>query len=182
MNFVTGELVRILNELLAASIRYEMSGMVGKVRNLAGTEPSDISQLDCSGFVEYVIYKTSEHNENLPSGSRRQRDEIANSYAEIDYATAAPMIDNTVRIGFRDAVWTTVNAIRRRSQVGHVWLVINGRTYESTSRINRNKGPKSLLWSERSDDADHFYTLGPSPSFAMGQFLYTGANRIAAMF
>jgi hypothetical protein len=73
MEFNTSNLVRVLNALMDADIKYEMNGMVGKVRNLAGTEPDEIHQLDCSGFVEYVIFKSTVHNVNMPSGSRRQR-------------------------------------------------------------------------------------------------------------
>lgn len=55
MQFDTIRLASVLDELLNATIRYEMRGNVGKVRPLSKSV-SQISQLDCSGFVEYVIY------------------------------------------------------------------------------------------------------------------------------
>ncbi|MCP5086867.1 MAG: hypothetical protein GY952_08715 [Rhodobacteraceae bacterium] len=171
MDFSTDTLVSVLGDLMTMDIRYEMNGMVGKVRNLAGTSPSQIRQLDCSGFVEYVIYRTTLHNHNLPSGSRRQRNFIERDHGEVDYSANASLLDNMVRIGFRDAVWSGRGEDRRRTGVGHVWLVINGITFESTSRGGRTQGPKSFAWDTRVDDADHFFTLGRAPEFRMKYML-----------
>ncbi|MCP5072564.1 MAG: hypothetical protein GY947_04620 [Rhodobacteraceae bacterium] len=171
MDFSTENLVSVLGDLMTMNIRYEMNGMVGKVRNLAGTSTSEIRQLDCSGFVEYVIYQTTIHHHNIPSGSRRQRNFIERDHDEVDYNANASLLDEMVRIGFRDAVWEGSGDNRRRTGVGHVWLVINGITFESTSRNGRNQGPKSFSWETRVDDADHFFTLGRAPNFRMAYML-----------
>ncbi|MEJ6708371.1 MAG: hypothetical protein QNK92_06165 [Amylibacter sp.] len=166
MEFNTSNLVSVLNALMGADIRYEMNRMVGKVRNLAGTESDRIRQLDCSGFVEYVIFKSTVHNVNMPSGSRRQRSFFEQGHTEVDYASNAPLIDNTVRVGFRDAEHEGHGKERHRTKAGHVWLVVNGTTFESTSRGGRRKGPKCFAWSARTKQAEHFFTLGPAPNFA----------------
>ena len=76
MQFDTLRLATVLDELLSSNIRYEMNGLVGKARPLS--QPvSSLSQLDCSGFVEYVIYHGTTDNVNLPSGSVTQRTRIA---------------------------------------------------------------------------------------------------------
>lgn len=179
MQFDTNKLVQVLDDLLNASIRYEMRGMVGKVRPLT-TSVSSIRQLDCSGFVEYVIYHGTTDHVNLPSGSVTQRQKIASDASHIaeDYLKHAELRDDIVRIGFRNTVAKrdSSGAVIRDSagnslkdQVGHVWLVINGRTYESTSKGGRAKGPKSLGWDERTSDADHFYKLGAAPRFGLKQ-------------
>jgi hypothetical protein len=166
MEFNTNNLVSVLNALMSANVRYEMNGMVGKVRNLSGTEPDEIRQLDCSGFVEYVIFKSTIHNVNMPSGSRRQRSFIERDHTEIDYASHAPLLDNTVRIGFRDAEHEGRGKERHRTKAGHVWLVLNGVSFECTSRGGRTQGPKCFNWNIRTEQADHFFTLGSAPNFA----------------
>ncbi len=171
MEFSTTELVSRLAKLFAANIRYEMSGMVGKVRPIT-RDPADIGQLDCSGFVEYVIYHTTTNRHDIPAGSRRQwswfRD---NGYAEVDYPTFAPRNDDVVRIGFRAAEHGRNDEGERvRTKAGHVWLVINGSTYESTTR-GRNNGVSSLNWDARTDQADAFYTLGSASGFMILRYL-----------
>lgn len=179
MQFNTIKLATVLDDLLASSIRYEMRGMVGKVKPLTKSV-SEISQLDCSGFVEYVIFQSTVDNVNLPSGSVTQRTKIASdgSHTRADYLKDAELRDDVVRIGFRDTIAKRDedgNLVRNsrgnveKKQVGHVWLVINGKTYESTSKGGRDKGPKSLKWDERKGDADHFYKLGAAPGFGLVQ-------------
>ncbi len=195
MQFDANKLATVLDKLLASSIRYEMRGMVGKVRPLSKSV-SDIQQLDCSGFVEYVIYHGTTDNVNLPSGSVTQRSKIASdaSHTVATYAKDAELRDDIVRIGFRKTIVkrdedgdivrnASGNAVK--DQVGHVWLVINGRTYESTSKGGRGKGPKSLKWDERTSDADHFYKLGAAPGFGliqMGNWLERELAPFTSMF
>lgn len=195
MQFDANKLVTVLDKLLSSSIRYEMRGMVGKARPLTKSV-SDIRQLDCSGFVEYVIYHGTTDNVNLPSGSVTQRSKIASdaSHTVADYLKEAELRDDIVRIGFRDTIAKRdeTGAVMRDSaghslkdQVGHVWLVINGSTYESTSKGGRGKGPKSLKWDERKSDADHFYKLGAAPGFGriqLGRWLERELEPLTSLF
>ena len=77
-----------------------------------------------------------------------------------------------VRIAFRDAVWEGEGGSRKRTKEGHVWLVINGLTYESTSKRGRAQGPKSFDWSTRTLSAHHCYSLGAAPHFAGVQMIH----------
>ncbi len=167
MEFNAMTLTSLLRDLLAAPIRYEMRGMVGKVRPIT-TPPSGIHQMDCSGFFEYVIYHATTGHHDLPAGSRRQWSWLRdNGYAEVDYRTFAPRLDDVVRAGFRAAEHGRNAAGERvRTRAGHVWLVINGATFESTTR-GGNNGPSSLHWEARVDEADAFFTLGPAPAFGL---------------
>ncbi|KIN77938.1 hypothetical protein [Sulfitobacter mediterraneus] len=191
MQFDTFKLATVLDELLNAPIKYQMKGNIGKVRPLS-TDVSNIKKLDCSGFVEYVIYKATTNNLNISSGSSNQRDDISNdaSHSVATYDTDAKLSDDIVRIGFRKTIIAKdsdgkivrkENGKPKKSQVGHVWLVINGQTYESTSRRPKTRGPKSLLWSERKDDADHFYKLGAAPGFGLAMLGIRTAMRISAL-
>ncbi|RYH08194.1 hypothetical protein [Tropicimonas sp. IMCC6043] len=173
MDFNTSELIDRLERLLAAPIRYEMRGMVGKVRPIS-TRPEDIRQLDCSGFFEYIIYHTTIGRHDIPAGSRRQWSWLRdNGYTEVDYATYAPRNDDVVRAGFRAAEHRRDHEGRRvRSRAGHVWMVINGATYESTTAVG-NDGVCSLNWEYRlkRDEVDAFFTLGTAPGFGLGRSL-----------
>ena len=181
INFDTARLHQLLVDLFAEDIHYERAKGRGKVANIRKTEPADLkgAGIDCSGFVQYVIRKlTSEHV--FPGGSINQKDWCKARFAKIDYKSNASLQDNYLRIGFRKTILgkiitprTDTTPVKRakKKQVGHVWLVINGQTYESTTKKDqfgkRNNGPASLQYSERNDDADFFYTLGPVPGFAL---------------
>ena len=181
IHFDTARLHQLLVDLYAEDIHYERAKGRGKVANISQTEPADLqgAGIDCSGFVQYVIRKlSSEHS--FPGGSINQKDWCKARFAKIDYESKAALQDNYLRIGFRKTILgkiitprtaTTPAKRAKKKQVGHVWLVINGQTYESTTKKDqfgkRNNGPASLQYSERNDDADFFYTLGPVPGFAL---------------
>lgn len=136
-------------------VRYEIGEGLGKIRRLSDA-PSTVTGLDCSGFVQYMIYRCTDPHVRIPAGSWHQEQYFRNNhYVEIPYADHAWKNDDVVRIGFRDR---TADLIR------HVWLVINGFTYESTKRAGRN-GPTSFHWSARTEQADNFYIVGPASNF-----------------
>ncbi len=181
MNFDTSTLAYLLFNLYAGHIRYDMTGSRGKAeprrRHVAWKKPSAISRLDCSGFVQYVIHESTTGGLRIPQGSMKQREWLAkngyNNYgryrsASAAYATLAQTSDDTVRIAFRNKIigsGTPTNPY----QVGHVWFVINGKTYESTATGGKAIGPKSLAWSVRRSIVDHFFLLGRVPGFSLHQ-------------
>ena len=57
--------------------------------------------------------------------------------------------------------------------VGHVWLTINGKTYECTTKYGNN-GPASFPFSARTNDVDAYYLLGSAPGF--GAYARLGAH------
>lgn len=184
MVFETPFLVDLLCDLFAGHIKYqrgtetiknakgkEIKRALGKASGKQGKKwksPSAIKGLDCSGFVQYVIHESTTHYYKIPQGSINQlnwlEEEGFHNYGKDAYENEAIKKDDTVRIAFR----------KRKSgnPVGHVWLVINGRTYESTPKKdetsnlkNKKIGPKSFKYSVRTDEVDHFYLLGRAPRF-----------------
>ena len=132
MDFNTIGMLDLLENLADGHVRYSIGPGVGKVSPLRRTEPENVRGLDCSGFSQYVIYRTSLHNVRIPQGSHRQETWFQdNDYTSINYSDEAYKLDNMVRIGFR---------ARTHSLIRHVWLSINGQTYECTTRPLR-KGP-----------------------------------------
>lgn len=155
------------NSLRDGHVRYEIGQGLGKVRRLSNA-PSTVTGLDCSGFVQYMIYRSTASNERIPAGSWHQEEYFRrNHFVEVPYADHAWKNDDVVRIGFRDR---TPNLIR------HVWLVINGFTYESTTRSERD-GPTNFHWSARTDQADNFYVVGPASNFLWAEL--SGSVRAA---
>jgi hypothetical protein len=148
---------KTLASLMRSKISYKMKGMEGKVSSLRQATTDSIRFLDCSGFVQYVFYKISPHHTRIPGGSRRQRSWLEQQgYARVLYSAEASKMDNVVRIAFRNAEH---NEKRERTRAGHVWFIINGKTYESTTKRGRN-GPTSFSWNLRTTEAHHCFVLG----------------------
>lgn len=162
MQLNSAKLLKILDGLLGSDIRYHMDGMQGKARPIS-RQPSELRWLDCSGFTEYVMHHATDDHTDIPAGSRRQWSWFENNhYVEVDYPTFGPRRDDVLRIGFRAAV----RRDGRRVRAGHVWFVINGRTFECTTRGNNN-GPCSLDWADRSDECAAFFTIGCVAGFGL---------------
>lgn len=174
MLFDANKLALLLRNLYSGHIRYDRNTGVGKAGGKRGTEwikPANITNLDCSGFVQYVIHETTKQFWKIPGGSVKQRDWfVDNDYLRITtYSSEAPKQDNCVRIAFKDTITipATATTPKVKQQVGHVWLVINGKTYESTATGGKAIGPKSFPWSDRTNDADDCFFLGQAPNFQM---------------
>ncbi len=159
-------------------ITYERAEGIGKVGDLAGTKPEDIKGgLDCSGYVQYVIFRTTIDRTRIPQGSFYQRRWMEKQrMQEVDYGTEGGMRDDYLRIAFRSAV----RSGGVRTKIGHVWLVINGRTYECTEKLG-NDGPASLDWEIRRGEGDRCFRLGPVPGFLSVQLSRTPGAAIASM-
>lgn len=146
--FDSNEMERVMRSLTDGHCSYKLGE---KVWHPSNTEPEDVDELDCSGFTRYLLYKTTSPQEDCPSGSHKQESWFRKEgFQEVGYATEAHKIDNKVRIAFRD---------RTRSKIRHVWFVLNGWTIECTNK-GSNNGPSSLLWSDRTNEADDCFVLG----------------------
>lgn len=152
-----------ITSLKTLNIRYKMKGQEGKVRNLTNT-PGSIRCLDCSGFVQYLIFSTTAGNAKLPQGSVRQRDYLLDHhFPRVNYEVEAGWKDNIVRIAFRDPKRKIVNGVRKK-KAGHVWLIYNGFTFECTT-VGAGNGPRSLKWDHRlrKNAAKYCFVLGRLP-------------------
>jgi hypothetical protein len=192
MLFDTVDLVMLLKNLFAGHIRYDIakgrSQSIGKAtgkRDEDWTKPAAIKRLDCSGFVQYVIHETTRQYWKIPTGSVKQKDWlVANKFLnyqqkgesiKIPYKRESPKCDNLVRIAFKQTIpgkAKTKTSAEVEKKVGHVWLVINGKTYESTATGGKTIGPKSFPWSKRTNAVDYFFLLGRAPNFRINQLGY----------
>lgn len=124
-----------LRELVAAcrkaGVRY---GLGSKAPSLTAVPGRDFGAIDCSGFVRWALYQASDGRLKLPDGSVNQQDWVrANNYKKSDIE-AGKLADGRVRIAFMSP--------SDGGGVGHVALVLNGKTLES----HGGKGPNRRAW------------------------------------
>jgi len=140
----------LITELEDSTIKYKMFKSEGKVKKLATTPVKAIRCLDCSGYVQYVLYKTTYGNVKIPQGSWKQKKYFFdNAFVPVNYIENAGKRDNIVRIAFRDAKrGLNEKGEKVRLKAGHVWFIYNGMTHECT-KIFGNNGPASIPWNKR---------------------------------
>ena len=97
-------------------------------------KPEEITHIDCSGYVRWLIYQIS--GVDIRDGSWVQRKWIqSQGFKPTDYDNCA-LNDDRLRIAFMNA---------QDGKAGHVWLIANGMTIESYG----GKGPGRRAWNHR---------------------------------
>jgi hypothetical protein len=204
VRFDSFEFQLILANIMAANIEYDIGkdrhgkikGKVKKIDMGSHLLEANITALDCSGFVRYVVYNATHGRLDLKGGSDKQRGFLEDEgFGHFDrqkgisikqyYQREAAKMDDHVRIGFRKTIYekgadgkNKKNAAGKLTVadggVGHVWLVVNGKTYESTKKSGpqgqSNDGPSSLDWNQREDEVSDLFLLGISPGFSVHAF------------
>ena len=79
MTFHAGKLWLTLSNLAAARISYSRGkasgqGKVGDLTTDVGTLDRQRAGLDCSGYIQYVVYQGSSHNVWIPQGTSKQQE------------------------------------------------------------------------------------------------------------
>jgi cell wall-associated NlpC family hydrolase len=117
-----------LQRKMMGRVKYELGAKAG----VLSRQSAEIASLDCSGFVQYVIFKTC--GLTIPEGSVQQRDWLQKQgYRRVSYAQTARLRDGILRLAFFPPV---------AGKRGHVWFVLNGKTIECYS----GKGVNSRAW------------------------------------
>ena len=188
MMFDATKLWRVLDQLGSAGHKVNYQRGKGAGEGKVGNLDIDVEKfiannagLDCSGYITYVIYQSTFSKVKITGGTMSQQEWLKkngfNDYgsslfvtAEDAYYTIAGSVDDRVRIGFRktdlELKRQTSGSGSGQKGVGHVWLTINGKTYESTTKASNN-GPASLPFSARTKDVDAYYLLGRAPGFGL---------------
>jgi len=135
MNADLATVLLLYRKLADRRVRYLLGAKAA-----ASLRTDQIDELDCSGFVRYVMQRAGVTA--FPDGSQIQWEWVRNrwrqlrQYSDVAYAKADP---NRLFIAFaaerRDALG--------RRRLGHVWLVCMGKTMESYGSV----GVGSRSWS-----------------------------------
>lgn len=97
-------------------------------------EEADGRRVDCSGFVRWLLYQSSPENNRviIPDGSVVQHDWIKDKGFKKSTIAAGRRQDGFLRIAF----------LPPGGGIGHVVLILDGRTLESAG----GTGPDSRVW------------------------------------
>ena len=97
------------------------------------SRPEDITSIDCSGFVRYLMYQASSAALRMPDGSVVQNEWCGHQQLPLVNYRDAARHDQLIRIAFLPP---------HHGHAGHVWLIHQGRTLES----HGGKGPDRRIW------------------------------------
>jgi cell wall-associated NlpC family hydrolase len=116
---------------------------IGRVKYKLGVKPAvstklcDVTTADCSGWVRWLMYHAA--GVELPQGSWFQKEWFdTRNFKKSDYKIVAACKDNRLRVAFFDP---------DKSGVGHIWLILNGKTIEcySGQGVGRRRWNNSTL-------------------------------------
>lgn len=111
-------LLHLMALCVAAGVRYLMGG---KAHDLMAV-PLDTSAIDCSGFARWLLYHATRGALLLPDGSCLEDHALAlDAFKSTDPANCA-LHDGHVRV--------CIHLADDKDGTGHIWIVINGVTYE----------------------------------------------------
>ncbi len=109
-------------------------GLGSKISPDVDPEEADTMPVDCSGYVRYLLIRSATVGGfTFPDGSVVQQDAVRAKGFKISSVASAMAKDGVLRIAFFKP---------GKGRVGHVALVLNGRTIES----HGGTGPNSREW------------------------------------
>ena len=120
----------LMAQCVAAGVRYLMGGKARDVKAV----PLDTHEIDCSGFMRWLLYHATHGALLLPDGSFMEGQALAlDGFKPSDPANCANT-DNRVRV--------CIHVADDKDRTGHIWLCLNGVTYESHGGV----GVSSRAW------------------------------------
>lgn len=125
-------LIELMKKTMGGRVRYRL----GAKAPTLDCDSSIIHEIDCSGYVRYLIHRATHGRVTMPDGSFIQRDWCkSEGFRKCDYADCAKL-DSVLRIGFITPT---------KHEAGHVWMICSGQTIESRG----GKGPSRRPWHTR---------------------------------
>jgi cell wall-associated NlpC family hydrolase len=135
----------LVADCVRAGVRY---GLGSKAPSLTAVPGRDFKRIDCSGFVRWVLYQASGKTLNFKDGSVQQHEWIKEHGFKVSDVASGKLKDGRVRIAFL----TPTDG----GGVGHVVLILNGKTAESCGGI----GPCRRDWTGKGwQKKAHVYIL-----------------------
>lgn len=126
------KLKAFMDGMLGGHVKYGL----GKKASPLTIEPTKIKKIDCSGFVQYLLYTVTGGTVKIKAGSWHQNKYFEdNRFEQVDYKTEASKRDNVLRLGYFFG--------GGGGGIGHIWFVLNAETIES----HGSKGANRRSWS-----------------------------------
>jgi hypothetical protein len=124
------DVVELTELLMMNGVKY---GFGKKIRPLS--KALGIKEVDCSGFTRWAVFGAS--GVTIPNGSVQQHEWAKKEGFKVSTVESGNLNDNAIRIAFLDPS-------KSLSKIGHVVLIINGKTCES----HGSKGPNMRVWKD----------------------------------
>jgi hypothetical protein len=134
----------------------------GKGKAKYGEDPSKIKNLDCSGYVHYVLNKVTDGKIVIGKGPSWVNSGGIRDWAKkqgltsVDYAKNAGKNDNILRLAY----------LPPSKSYGHIWMILNGETLESHGGqgVNRRAWDTAVLKKNATDcfEIAQTTTVGPA--------------------
>lgn len=105
-------------ECMALPVRYEMGAKPPSVLKV----PIGTMKCDCSGYARWLLYHATHGALLLPDGSWNEYAALLADGFKPSAAANTVLHDGHVRV--------CVHIADERDETGHIWIVLNGRTYE----------------------------------------------------
>ncbi len=143
-------LLHLMALCVSAHVRYLMGG---KAHDLMAV-PLDVSEIDCSGFMRWLLYHATRGALLMPDGSCNEGEDLSQlGFKPTDPQNCA-LADGHVRV--------CIHIADDKDDTGHIWLVLNGITYESHGGVGVSSRAWNVMLSSgyRLDElATHCYVL-----------------------
>lgn len=123
----------LTHRAMLSGMHYGLGAKIPLTTPLSGLHGRSV---DCSGFVRWLTYQSTDNHLVIPDGSYYQRDWFAQRATKVEYHSVGQNL-NELHIAF---ICPTPE-----HKVGHVWFVREGWTYESHGGV----GPNSRRWDTR---------------------------------
>ncbi|WP_202189228.1 hypothetical protein [Sphingomonas sp. CCH10-B3] len=130
----TAKMLAFLNACMTSQPRVQY-GLGAKIPNDAAQPGRDFTKVDCSGFVRAAIRRSTAPKVAFPDGSVVQHDWVRDQGYTRQTLADGKLDDGRVRIAF-------LSPADSPSRIGHVVLILNGKTLESHGGV----GPNSRAW------------------------------------
>lgn len=108
-------------------------GLGSKISLSTPVEQCRGKRIDCSGFVRYIIYHSTDEHLAIPDGSFNQKAWIQ---------TRAPLVSYHDVGSDMASLFIAFISPTPSHRIGHVWMIRGGVTYESHGGV----GPNSRRW------------------------------------
>lgn len=125
-----GLLLTLVGRTVKPGDQYKLGGKAPSL----DADSSQIGPIDCSGYLRWLLHRATGNRLVIPDGSWHQKGWAESVGFKETVVASGALQDNRIRLAYMKPL--------RPGGVGHIALVLNGWTIESSSK----RGPGRRLW------------------------------------